>query len=128
MDVAFLSSFCRILALLAILALTGSAHASWIAIRNDTREVVVLQETLSVKGKVKRCKPVSLLPGETLREYIPGPAVKKFDVIEGRAPNRTLWSGSLSCSKESQTFSAVEAGAAIVVRPVASAPPRTDRK
>jgi len=102
--------------------------ASWITIKNNTRQIVIVQETKTVNGQIRRCKPVTLLPGETLREFLAGPGMKKLDVFDGNNPKRTLWSGSLSCQEESQTFSIVDSSGAIVVRPVGSAPPRTKPK
>ena len=105
-----------------VFAGASSAAASWITIKNDTKHSVVVQETMTVNGQVKRCKPVNLLPGETHREFIAGPTVKKLDVFDAQNPNRSLWSGSLHCKDESQTFSIVGSGETVTVRPVVNSP------
>jgi hypothetical protein len=117
-----------IAAVATTLASANVISASWITIKNDTKQPLVVQETMTVNGKVKRCKPVSLLPGESLREFLAGPAQKKIDVFDGQNPNRTLWSGSLHCKDESQTYSIVGVGGTVTVRPAAPGGPRTDRK
>jgi hypothetical protein len=112
---------------LAVIALmcfdARTAGASWITIKNNTKQMVVVQETMTVNGQVKRCKPVSLLPGETLREFLSGPAVKRIDVLDGHNPKRSLWSGSLHCKDESQTFSITDSGGTVTVRPVVKPQP-----
>ena len=57
------------IALVALGMVSGgdsAANASWLTIRNDTRQPVVVQETSNVNGRVKRGKPATLLPGESL--------------------------------------------------------------
>jgi hypothetical protein len=110
------------------LASAEMVSASWITIKNDTKQPVVVQETMTVNGQVKRCRPVSLLPGESFREFLAGPAQKKINVFDCLNPNRTLWSGSLHCKDESQTYSIMGVGGTVMVRPVAPGDPRTERK
>ena len=120
--------FAGVAAFAVICCNAQTAAASWITIKNNTKQMVTVQETKTVNGQLKRCKPVTLLPGETLREFLEGPGVKKLDVFDGHNPRRSLWSGNLSCQEKSQTFSIVDSGGAIVVRPVGGIPPRTERK
>jgi hypothetical protein len=84
---------------------TGSVQAGWIAIKNDTNKTLVVQEHVIVNGQVKRGKPINLLPGETLREYLPGPTVKRIELFETQNPNEAVWSGSLNCKEDTQSFS-----------------------
>lgn len=130
MFTAVRSSLCAILGAIAFLVCANVAAASWITIRNDTNQAVVVQEILVVNGQVKRCKPVNLLPGETVREFVTGPTVKKIDVLDADNPKRSLWSGNLSCKDESQTFSIMGSAGTVTVRPVANASkgPRTERE
>ena len=112
------------LALMAVTLLGAqSAAASWITIRNDTKQTVVVQETRVVNGQVKRCKPVTLLPGEAVREFLSGPRVKKVDVLDGHNPKRSLWSGILHCKDESQAFSITDSEGTVTVRPVVKPQP-----
>ncbi len=99
-----------------------AAAASWVTIKNDTRRTILLQETVIVNGQEKRCKPRSLLPGESLREFIPGPSVKSVDVFDSQNPRQSLWSGKLDCKDDVQTFSVCGAGGGVTVRTVAQSP------
>jgi hypothetical protein len=83
----------------------GVAQAGWITLKNDTNKTIVVQEIVDVNGQVKRGKPTSLLPGETLREFLPSPTVKKIEVFEAQNSNKAMWSGSLNCKEDSQTYS-----------------------
>ena len=98
----------RLLALAAtLLAAAGPARAgdgTWVTLKNNTRQVVVVQETVVCNGLVKRGKAIRLLPGETVREFQAAPAVKKVEIFDGRSPGKLLWSGNLNCSGSAQTF------------------------
>lgn len=94
-----------IVAVTLVLCCSGSIQAGWVTIKNDTNKTVVVQENVIVNGQVKRGKPINLLPGETLREYLAGPTVKKIEVFDKQNHNEALWSGSLVCKDDNQTFS-----------------------
>jgi hypothetical protein len=113
--------------LAVVLGCADFAGASWVTIKNDTSQPIVVQETTTVKGQAKRGKPTSLLPGETLREFIPGPTVKRIQVFDPQRPDQSLWSGNLNCNDETQTFSVSGAGGRVTVRPVAN-PPAAPKK
>jgi hypothetical protein len=111
-------------ALMVLLGCAGFADAAWVTIRNDTKQAIVVQETIVVNGKPKRCRPINLLPGETLRESIPGPVTKQYEVFDAQNPNKSLWSGSLNCKDETQTFSVSGTAGKLIVTPVANPPPK----
>lgn len=90
---------------LFVVCCTGSVHAGWMTIKNDTNKTIVVQEIVDVNGQVKRGKPTNLLPGETLREYLPEPSVKKIELFEAQDSKKAVWSGNLSCKDDMQTFS-----------------------
>jgi hypothetical protein len=102
---------------------SGFAQAGWVTIKNDTNKTIVVQETVEVNGQVKRGKPINLLPGERLREYLPGPTVKKVEVFEAQNPNKSVWSGSLNCKEDTQTFSVSTTDGKVMVGQV-SCPPK----
>jgi hypothetical protein len=106
------------------LAYAGPVNAAWLTIKNDTQQTIAVQETVVVNGKVRRGKPTNLLAGETLREYIPGPTVKTIEVFDPQKPRQSLWSGSLNCPDELQTFSISSAGGRVMVRPTNPLPPK----
>jgi hypothetical protein len=114
----------RVLAYMSAIVLIGGsatrAEGAWVTYRNDTTKTILLQESIVVNGQVKRCKPMTLLPGESLREFITGPTTKKIEVFDAQKPNQTIWSGALNCKDESQTFSVSPTGAKVMVTPVAN--------
>ncbi|MBA4066576.1 MAG: hypothetical protein C0501_23300 [Isosphaera sp.] len=93
----------------------GAASANWVTIKNDTGKTIVVQETVVVNGQVKRGKTTNLLAGETVREFLPGPTVKRIEVYDAGNPNQAAWSGTLNCKDENQTFSVGAAGGKVTV-------------
>jgi hypothetical protein len=103
-----------------LLATAGSARAAdggWITFKNNTHQVVVVQEMVVCNGVTKRGKPIRLLPGETLREFQATPAVRKFEVFDGHNPGKPLFSGNLNCLAAQQTFSITSDGKAVTIAP-----------
>lgn len=111
----------RLLALAAaLLAVAGSARAAdgnWITFKNTTHQVVVVQETVVCNGVTKRGKPLRLFPGETLREFQATPAVRKFEVFDGRNPGKPLFAGDLNCLAAKPIFTIASDGKAVTVTP-----------
>lgn len=104
------------IATLLVFVSSGSASsANWVTIKNDTGKPMVVQETVVVNGQVKRGKAVNLLAGESLREFIPGPTVKKVEMFDAANPNQAVWSGELNCPANSQTFSVAVSGGKVTV-------------
>lgn len=66
------------------------ASAAWITFQNDTKETIIVQELVTMNGKVVAGKPVKLQPGETLREFVPGPATKTMELLKPGQPNVSL--------------------------------------
>ena len=114
----------RLLPLMLAVVLTShtatGAGASWITIRNDTQQVIVLQELIVQDGQVKRLKPLRLLPGESVRQCEPSPGMKKFEAFDGKQPGASLWSGELRVTEENQVFSISESRSKFVLREVPS--------
>ncbi len=94
-------------------ATAGSGY--WISIKNDSGITIVVQECLVVEGTTRHGKPKNLLPGETLREFLPGPAVKRVDLFDSRSPNQVLWSGNLSCNEPNPHFTISSKAGKVVV-------------
>jgi hypothetical protein len=109
-------------AMILVLCCSGSVQAGWITIKNDTDKTLVVQEHVHVNGQTKRGKPINLLPGETLREFLPGPTVKKIEVFESQNPKEAVWSGSLNCKEDKQSFSIVSANDKVIVGQVLGSP------
>ncbi len=109
-------------ALAVVLVSAGAAEAHWVTIKNDTGKTITVQETVVVNGQTKRGKPTNLLPGETLREFLPGPTVKRLEVLDAQNSNLSLWCGNLNCKDDNQTFSVTVSGGKVNIGQVANAP------
>lgn len=116
----------RLFALVAtfavILGIAGTANSAWVIIKNDTAKTITIQEIVVVNGQTKRGKPTTLLPGDTIREYVPGPTTKKIEVFDSQS--QSLWSGKLNCKDETQTFSVSIAGGKVTVGPIVKPVPK----
>lgn len=111
----------RLLALAAaLLAAVGSASAGdggWVTFKNTTSQVIILQETVVSNGVTKRGRPIRLLPGETLRQFQATPAMRKFEVFDGRNTDRCLFCGNLNCHATSPSFSITSDGKTLTISP-----------
>lgn len=90
-------------ALLTVVGSVAAADPGWVTIRNDTQRVIVVQNSVTVDGRTKRCKPVRLLPGESLREFHAAPTLT-LEVFDGKNPMKSLFAGDLSLVPDKQTF------------------------
>jgi hypothetical protein len=107
-------------ALFAVVGSAGGAEAGWVTIRNDTNRVLVVQETVTCKGPPTRCKPVRLLPGESVKGFQPTGANLKIEVFDGQNQARSLYSGTQTSREKDQTFSITADGKAVTVTTVAA--------
>lgn len=92
------------LAVVAFLLTTGPAFAGWITISNDTNQTLIIQESVTVNGQVRKCKPLKLAPGETVREFRQVGGTKSLTVSETGLLGRQLFSGDLTW-KDDTAFS-----------------------
>jgi hypothetical protein len=111
-----------LLAALTLIFSTGTTFANWLTIKNDTGKPVVVQEVVTVNGQPRRGKPVPLLAGETIREFLPGPTVKRIEIYDPQNPKVPLASGNLNCPAENQTFSIGLVGGRVTVTPAPQPP------
>ena len=102
------------------LLLVGRVEAGWLTIQNTSRQRIVIQETTIQNGKVQRGRPVTLLPGETMREFVDAQDTKRIEILDPQRPRKSLWSGTLSSKSETQAFVLSELGGRWNVRPVSA--------
>ena len=107
-----------VFAAVALLASAGSADAGWVTIKNDTTKTLVVQESVTVDGKVKLGTAVRLLPGETVREFRATPAVKTVVVCDCAKAGVALFRGDLNITDDCQTFSIASDGKTTTVKAV----------
>lgn len=82
----------------------GVVTAGWITISNDTNQTLVVQESVTVNGQVRKCKPLKLAPGETIREFRQTGGTKTLTVSETGLLGKQLFSGDLTW-KDDTAFS-----------------------
>jgi hypothetical protein len=87
-----------------LLVFTEMALAGWVTIKNQTGQTLVIQETFVVAGQSRRGKPIQLVAGETVREFLPLPIVKNVEIYDPKNPSRPLWTGKLPCKNDNQTY------------------------
>jgi hypothetical protein len=98
-------------AFFAACAFVTAADAGWVTFKNDTKNAVVVQQVVVLpNGKVARGAPRKLGSGESFREFQNQPGVNTYEVLDTGNPPTKLWSGSLNCKGDSQTFSVLTVG------------------
>jgi hypothetical protein len=107
----------RLLSSLVVLAClfgaTGQVSAGWVTIKNETGQPVIVQETTVVNNKLRRGKPVKLMPGDEFREYQSAPGTKTIHVLETGGVKRTLCRGDLTWQTGDESFAVRKTGTAV---------------
>ena len=80
------------------------AHAGWITVTNDTKQVIVIQETSGPLNRPVRGKCVKLQPGETYREYSLLGGTRNVVIFDAAAPNTPLSSDTMAWDKADANF------------------------
>ncbi len=109
-------------AVIAMMALAPIAFAGWVTVKNDTTGSVTVQETVIVNGIVRKCKPVKLAAGETLREFQPKAGTKTIVVVEAGLFGKTLYTGDLKWADGDSAFAIAKDGDKVQVAAVVDAP------
>ncbi|QEL16968.1 hypothetical protein [Limnoglobus roseus] len=87
-----------------LLLTPGVVSAGWITISNDTNQTLVVQESVTVNGQVRKCKPLKLAPGETVREFRQTGGTKTLAVSETGLFGKQLFTGDVTW-KDDTAFS-----------------------
>jgi type IV pilus biogenesis protein CpaD/CtpE len=94
------------LAFLATCAFVTAADAGWVTFKNDTKNPVVVQQVMTLpNGKQARGVPRKLAAGESFREFQNVPGVNAYEVYNTGNPPAKVWSGTLNCKADAQSFS-----------------------
>lgn len=92
---------------LMLLAAGQTAQAGWVTFKNDSSRTLVLQKTVTCQGRPKRCKPIQLLPGESVREFI-APQSITLDLYDSRNTAKRLRTATLDVVSHNQTVALSE--------------------
>jgi hypothetical protein len=105
----------RILLLTAIVAGLGAeaAKAGWITVKNDTKQVIVIQEVGGPLNRPIRGKCIKLQPGETYREFQLLAGSKNVVIYDSEVPNVPLIQDKLTWVKDDAKFEIQPDGATV---------------
>jgi hypothetical protein len=90
----------RLAALLGVTtALAGAdvASAGWMGIRNDTKDTVIVQETLVINGQARQGRPQRLFAGEAVRDTQCVGPVRRITVFDPKVPATPIFQGNFPC-------------------------------
>ena len=116
MTAAFRTHTLRAAVVIALTACgAGAADAGWVSITNGTDHIIVVQGTTDPGTQPRRCKPVRLLPGETVRDFQTATTMK-LEVYDAAAPTQPLCTGVYALTPDTQAFSVAKSGRGVVLR------------
>jgi len=104
---------------IALLALAGgfglaeSACAGWITVKNDTKQVIVIQDVGGPLNKPIRGKSIKLQPGETYREFQLLAGSKNIVIYDSDKPDNPLTRDKMAWAKDDATFAVKADGKAM---------------
>src|SRR5262245_12375830 len=78
----------------------GPAFAGWVAIKNETNQPIVVQESCVVNNQLRRGEPLRLMPGEALRGVRSCPGTMAVQILECGGQKRTMCEGELTWDKD----------------------------
>jgi hypothetical protein len=76
------------------LAGASSVFAGWMGFRNDTKETIVIQESIVVNGQLRPGKPQRLFTGEAVRDTQGGVGQRTINVFDPKKPNQPIFTGN----------------------------------
>ena len=89
--------FCTLLGGLVALMGADSVFAGWMGFRNDTKETIVIQETVVIGGQPRTARPQRLFAGEAVRDTpLPG-GQRRISVFDPANPNQPIYAGNFPC-------------------------------
>lgn len=103
---------------LALFGTADAAQAGWITVSNDTKQVIVIQETSGPLNRPVKGKCVKLQPGETYREYSLLGGTRNVVLFDATAPNTPLASEKMTWDKTDAAFSVKTDGKKVSLGPV----------
>jgi hypothetical protein len=109
-------------AALVVLA-AADLNAGWMGFRNDTKETVVVQETIVVNGKEKPGRPQRLNTGEAVRDT-QCQAQKQITIYNAKDTTTPIFTGNFACPAANENVLYIiktDAKGVITVEPIKTA-------
>ena len=104
------------IAVLAVVAAgfgANTATAGWVTVKNDTKQVIVIQEVGGPLNRPIRGKCIKLQPGETYREFQLLAGSKNVVIFDSEALNVPLVQDKLTWVKDDAKFEIQPDGATV---------------
>lgn len=95
----------------------NAAHAGWITVTNDTKQVLVIQETTGPLNRSAKGKCIKLQPGETYREYSLLGGTRSVVIFDAVAPNTPLSTDTMTWDKTDAAFALKADGKKVTLGP-----------
>lgn len=88
---------CTLLGAGALVASASDSQAGWMGFRNDTKDTIIIQETLTIGGQPRLGRPQRLFTGEAVRDTPPVGGQRRITVFDANNPNQPIYTGNLPC-------------------------------
>ncbi len=75
----------------------SSVFAGWMGFRNDTKDTIVIQETVVIGGQPRPGRPQRLFTGEAVRDTPPPGGQRRISVYDAANSNQPIYSGNIPC-------------------------------
>lgn len=95
----------------------NAANAGWITVTNDTKQVIMIQETTGPLNRAVKGKCIKLQPGETYREYSLLGGSRSVVIYDAAAPNTPLTSDTMTWDKTDAAFALKTDGKKVTLGP-----------
>jgi len=89
--------FCTLLGVLVALTAADSVFAGWMGFRNDTKDTIVIQETVLIGGQPRPARPQRLFVGEAVRDTPPPGGQRRISVFDPNNLNQPIYAGNFAC-------------------------------
>jgi hypothetical protein len=106
----------------------SAAQGGWVTIKNDTKKVIVVQETGGPLNRPIRGKSVKLQPGETYREYHLLSGTKNVVLYDADAPNAPLSQSKMTWEKSDAAFAVQTDGKQVTLAAVSEKKKTEEKK
>jgi hypothetical protein len=88
---------CSLLGVFIALTDASSVFAGWMGFRNDTKDTIVIQETVNIGGQPRLGRPQRLFAGEAVRDMAPVGGQRRINVFDPANPNQPIYSSNFPC-------------------------------
>lgn len=88
---------CLLLGVAIPLVDARSAFAGWMGFRNDSKETIIIQETVQVGGQTRPGRPQRLFAGEAVRDTPAAGGQRRITIFDPNNANQPIYSANFPC-------------------------------